>query len=285
MRTLKITVALAAIACVVGALASPALAKEKTKAFFGEFKANVPTGAPITPATPAIAKTKEGTFGAMYLGGKEGSGPFTFDCDHLTSEAKVESEESETFRTGIKFVKCTAKRNLVGPLGEQNLPVKFTKGFEMEFHANGSAELTNITHGTETTLKVKGGACKVIIPPQTIGGENFEKETEASEFGKEQEHFPEKLKIFPNGYQFELFVEWHNKLTYWVPVEKGGSCYDEKEATDGKLNKEKGVVEYNGYFEGELEEIKIKKGNIWFESARERKEIEEKGECAATHTC
>jgi len=286
MRTLKITVALAAIACVAVALASPALAKEKTKAFFGEFHANVPSGAPVTPSTPAIAKTKEGSLDAMYLGGKEGAGPFTFECGSLSSEGKVESESSETFRTEIKFKKCTAQRNLVGPAGEKGIPVKFTKGFEMEFHANGSAELTHIVKGTETEIKVKGGACNVIIPEQRIGSENFEKESEASEFGKEFEKWaPQKLKTFPNGFQYEMFIEWHNKLTYWIPVEKNGACFDQKESTDGKFNPELNVIEYNGYFEGELEEIKVKKGNVWFESARERKEIEEKGECAATHSC
>src|SRR6185437_13213675 len=105
MRTLKITVALAAIACVAAALASPALAKEV--AFFGEFHANVPSGAPVTPSTPVEAKTKEGELGEMFLGGKEETGPFEFSCEKLTSDAKhVEAESSQTFRTEIKFVKC-----------------------------------------------------------------------------------------------------------------------------------------------------------------------------------
>ncbi len=286
MRTLKITVALAAIAC-VGALASPALAKEAS--FFGEFHANVPSGGPVTPSTPVDAKTKEGELDGMYLG-KEETGPFAFTCEKLTSDAKhVEAESSQTFRTEIKFLKCKAQRRLVGHIVEE-VPVKMQKGFEMEFHANGLAELgksegeNHIVKGTEMEVKVKGGACKVILPNQTIPTSgNLEKESEAAEYGKEFEK-TEKLKLYPNGFKFELFVEWHNKVVFYIPVEKNGACKYTKEP-GGKFNPELNVVEYPGYFEGELEEIKVKRGNIWFESARERKEIEEKGTCAQTHSC
>lgn len=288
MRTLKITVALAAIACVVGALASPAFAKEK--AFFGEFHANVPSGGPVTPGTPVEAKSKEGELDALFLGGKEETGPFAFTCEKLTSDAKhVEAESSQTFRTELKFGKCKAQRRLVGHIVEE-VPVKIQKGFEMEFHANGLAELgkaegeNHIVKGTQMEVKVRGGACKVILPNQTIPtNENLEKEDEAAEYGKEQEK-EEKFNLYPNGFKFEMFVEWHNKVTFYIPVEKNGSCKYTKEP-GGKFNPELNVIEYNGFFEGELEEIKVKKGNIWFESAREHKEIEEKGICAQTHTC
>jgi hypothetical protein len=124
----------------------------------------------------------------------------------------------------------------------------------------------------------------VILPNQTIPtNENLEKEDEAAEYGKEQEK-EEKFNLYPNGFKFEMFVEWHNKVTFYIPVEKNGSCKYTKEP-GGKFNPELNVIEYNGFFEGELEEIKVKKGNIWFESAREHKEIEEKGICAQTHTC
>lgn len=288
MRTLKITVALAAIACVVAALASPALAKEV--AFFGEFHANVPSGGPVTPSTPVEAKTKEGELGAMFLGGKEETGPFAFTCEKLTSDAKkVEAENSQTFRTEIKFIKCKAQRRLVGHIVEE-VPVKMQKGFEMEFHANGLDELgksegeNHIVKGTQMEIRLKGGACKVILPNQTIPTSgNLEKEAETAEYGKEFEK-EEKLKLYPNGFKFELNVFWENKVVFYIPVEKNGSCQYSKEP-GGKFNPELNVIEYKGFFEGELEEIKVKKGNIWFESARERKEIEEKGPCAQTHSC
>src|SRR4051794_18333331 len=128
MRHLKITVALAAIACFAGALASPAFAKvEKPKAFFGEFFANRPAGAPITPGTPALAKTKEGELGALYLGSENG-GPFAFECDHLTSSANVTWEHSENFLTEVKFSKCEATRRLRGGL-EEHIKAKFGHGF------------------------------------------------------------------------------------------------------------------------------------------------------------
>jgi len=282
MRRLRIAVALAAAACFVGALASPAFAKvEKPKAFFGEFFANRPIGPPITPGTPALAKTKEGELGELYLGSENG-GPFSFSCDHLTSQANVTSEHSETFLTEVKFAKCSATRRLKGGL-EEHIAAKFGKGFEMEFHANGSAVLgksestTSIVKGTQIEVKIHGGTCKIIIPEQSVpthGAENPEKEFESAEYETEEET-TEHLKFFPNGIQDRLDVAWElSKLEFDIPVAPNSPCEYSKEP-GGKFNPEKKVVEFPGYFEGELEEIQIKKGNIGFETEKERKEKEE----------
>jgi hypothetical protein len=264
----------AAIACVVGALASPAFAsKEKPKAFFGEFFANVPTGGPITPSTPVTAKTSEGELGALYLGSEE-KGPFSFSCSSLSSSAKVTAEKSENFLTEIKFHKCKAIRRLRGGL-EETIGAKFQKGFEMEFHSNGSASVgksegeTKIVKGTQAEIKVRGGVCKIIIPEQTIptkAEKAPEKEFESAEYGTFEEK-TEKLKVFPNGLHDTLEIAWElNKITFYIPSAPTGPCSYNKEP-GGKFNPEKKVVEFPGYFEGELEEIEVKKGNIGFEPA------------------
>jgi len=287
MRSLKITVALAAVACVVAALASPALAaKEHPKAFFGEFFANVPSGGPVTPEHPVTAKTKEGELGALYFGTHEEKGAFAFQCGKLTSQATVSWEHSENFLTELKFGKCTAERRLRENLTERGIKTKFSKGFEMEFHANGSAEVgksegtATIVKGSKIELKVKGSTCKIIIPEQTIplkAEKNPELEFESAEYGTFEES-EEKLKIYPNGIKDELEIAWElEKLVFYVPAEEGGACEYTK-APGGKYNPELKVVEIKGYFEGELEEIKVKNGNVGFRTAAEIKKEEEEKE-------
>jgi hypothetical protein len=281
MRSLKITVALAAVACVVGALASPAFAaKEKPKAFFGEFVASIPTGGPITPSTPATAKSKEGELDEFYMGGEE-TGPFSFTCDHLTSEGKVYNERSTSFKTEIKFHKCEATRRLRGGLEEHKIKTVI-RGLEMEFHSNGSFQIgkeqeneQKITKGTSIEVKVKGGACKLIIPEQTVpkNGTNEEHEYEGGEYSGEREP-TEKLKLYPNGFKERIEVDWTlSKITMYVPAEKNGACTYNKEP-GGKYNETLKVVEFPAKMEGELEEVEIKKGELFFETRKEHEEKE-----------
>ena len=58
-----------------------------------------------------------------------------------------------------------------------------------------------------------------------------------------------------------------------IPVKSGSSCEYEAEP-EGKYNPETGAVQDNAIFEGELEEIEIKKGELFFETAQEHKEKE-----------
>ena len=284
MRRLRITIVAAAIACVAGALASPALAKTETpKAFFGEFVASVPTGGPITPSTPAIAKAKEGELGEFYVGGEE-TGPWSFACSSISGQGKVFEERSTSFKTEIKFHKCEATRRLRGGLEEHKLKMKIQKGFEIEFHSNGSFVVGHeepgefkITKGTTLEVKVKGGACKVIIPEQTVptkAEKNEEKEYEGGSYSGEREA-TEKLKVYPSGFKELLEVERElSKITVDVPSEPNSPCTYAKEP-GGKYNEELKVTEIPAHMEGDLEEIEIKKGEIFFETAAEHKEKEE----------
>ncbi len=287
MRRLRITVALAAVACVVGALASPALAKEK--AFFGEFTASIPTGGPITPATPAVAKTKEGSLDAFTVGNPNHP-LFNFVCESLRSEGKVTSERSTTFKTEIKFHKCKGSRRLAENIVEgepegsgPSLSTKFGPGLEMEFHANGAVgvggELENeaqITKGTDVEIHVKGALCKLVIPPQTVpkNGLNEEHEFESAEYSGEREE-TNHLKTYPSGFKETVSeIDWFlPKMIVEIPVGKGTGCSYEREP-GGKFNEETHSVVEKANFEGELEEIEIKKGEFFFETAQEHKEKE-----------
>ena len=261
---------LAAIACVFGVVASPALAKkERPKAFFGEFFANYPNGKLITPSEPAVASTKEGELEALYVGG-ESTGPFAFRCASLSSKAIVPWERSETFLTQITFKKCEIGRHLTKGLTEWS-KAKVGTGFEMEFHANGSATLGKtegeavIKKGTTFTVDAKGAQCKIEIPEQTVPtkAENHpEKEYEAAEYATWEETAP--VKKFPSGFEDELEVEWDlSHVVFRIPVADESHCEYAKEPA-GHYNPETKAVEFNGVFAGYLEEIKVKKGNIGF---------------------
>ena len=279
MRRLRITVALAAVACVVGALASPALAKEK--AFFGEFTASVPTGGPITPSTPAIAKSKEGSLDEFYVG-SENHPLYSFECENLRSEGKVFAERSTSFKTEVKFQKCTSSRRDGNGITEHGLKTKIGP-IEMEFHSNGGTVLgkeeageLKITKGTSAAIKIKGSLCQVVIPEQTVptNGGNEEKEVEGATYSGERESTT-RLKQYPNGFKERLEIDWELKhLIVEIPVTPNGSCQYEKEP-GGKYNEETKSVQIPSYFEGELEEIEIKKGELFFETAKEHKEKEE----------
>jgi hypothetical protein len=290
MRSLRITVALAAMVCLVGALASPALAKKtKPKAFFGEFVSSVPTGGPITPSTPAVAKTKNGTLDAFKVGSPEHP-LFNFVCESLRSEGKVTEERSTTFKTEVKFHKCFGSRRLsnqfiegVNEHGEPIIPTKFGPGLEMEFHSNGAVgvggELSNenrITKGTNVEIRIKGALCKIVIPPQTVpkNGLNEEKEFETASYSGEKEE-TSHLHLYPNGFKERTEIDWEmKKLIVEIPVGKETGCKYEREP-EGIYNEATHSAVLHAEYEGELEEVEIKKGEFFFENAAEHKKHEE----------
>lgn len=303
MRRLRITVVLAAVACVVGALASPALAKkERPKAFFGEFVSSVPSGGPITPSTPAIAKSKEGFMEPLLVGSVEHP-LFKIQCESLGSSGNVFEEHSKTFKTEIKFKKCKAGRRLAGGFieGEPEKPygshcptasapkrlcylkAKIGPGLEMEFHANGGVTLgeeenneAKITKGTSIQISIKGGLCQLVIPEQSVpkNSETEIKEVEGGSYSGEKEA-TENLKKYPDGFKERTEIDWElHKVKIEIPVEKSGACQYEKEP-GGKFNEETNSVVEPSTFEGELDEVEIKNGEFFFETAAERKKHEE----------
>jgi hypothetical protein len=272
MRSLRITTALIAVACACGAFAAPSFAA-KEKAFFGEFFASIP-GQTISPSSTATAVSKEGELGEFFIGPTEERWTWKFECEKLTSKGTIEAERSETFTTEILFHKCHASRRLYGNYVENELPVKFSKGFTMEFHSNGAAALgltegeLKVKKGTTIAVKIPRSSCSITIPAQTIPTrDDPEHEYEDAEYGTDEETGLNEKK-YPGGIKDELEVEWFLKhLLFDIPAAKGTSCEYLPEP-GGKYNTETKMVEATGYFEGDLEEIQVKKGSIGFSTEK-----------------
>jgi hypothetical protein len=281
MIRVRVVLGLAAIACALGVLASPALAanakKQKEPAVFGKFTANLPgTPGGITPATPATARG-HGELTEISLAG--GALTITECGKELKSTGKVEQESSETFFQNIVFSHCFAQVKLEksGFVGRQKVN-SFTLG--LEFHSNKSAVLgqgeeSEVKVVTPSSISVKIGKfpCTVIIPSQTVPSKAARKpeaEYEAATYETEKE--PANIKKFPSGFQEKLDIEMEfNKVkSYLVPnppgcEDQGGAPIDEEEGSPYK-----GDAEYGkGHMELELEEITIKHGNLGFEPKKE----------------
>src|ERR1700722_1711357 len=169
MRSLRITIGLAAAACVLAVFAAPSFAvvKEKEKPFFGEFTASI-AGQTISEASPATTKG-HGEVGEFVLG------PWEIECEkEIKSKGKIASERSENFTTEILFRGCTTKQK-VGKGGvEETKKLRFSKGLDFEFHSNGSANIgkseseVKLLNATSVSVVAAGDKCKLIIPAQSI---------------------------------------------------------------------------------------------------------------------
>jgi hypothetical protein len=268
MRSLRITIGLAAAACVFAICAAPTFAAAKEKLFFGEFTASI-AGKTISEAEPAVTKG-HGEVSEFRLG------PWEITCEsELKSKGKVTAERSESFFTELSFKGCTTNQK-VGKGGvEETKKLKFSKGIDFEFHANGSANVgkseseVKILNPTSVTVKAAGDKCKLVIPAQTIpiqAEKNPEKEFESAEYGTETESVEKsQLKKFPSGIRerLNIFMEFKKILTE-VPVEPGKCIYSKE--PEGKFNPETKTVEFtNGVLEAELEEIEVKGGELGFD--------------------
>lgn len=272
------------------ALAAPALAKkEHPKVQFGKFIASIP-GETISESTPATAKghgvVLEGPKGpGIELGG--GALTIARCAKELRSSGQVVSEKSETFLQNVAFKNCYAQ-SYTGKnkefLSETKLP-KFT--IALEFHSNQSAVAGEspgeVKIKEKSTVVIptpsKNAPCKVTIPAQTIPEKAVtkpEEEYEAAFYETEHEEVEGKHKLekFPRGFYEELDIETEFlKVEAWI--KPGEHCIDV--SGEGAEDKEVGspaygyVVYNKGVFFIELEEIKIKDGNLGWE---EKSEVE-----------
>jgi hypothetical protein len=278
MRNIRITLGLAlAVVCAFGALTAPAFAKKEKKApVFGKFTASI-AGRGISPAEPATA-AGIGELDELSLAG---GALFVRECvKDLKSSGTVVSESGETFFQNVKFSKCQAlvKLGKSGLTSRMTVP-KFTLG--MEFHSNHSAvigeeeENLRIVRPSAVSIKIGKTTCTVKIPAQTVPVKAEKKPTnefEAAGYETIEEPVTKKKQLskFPSGFQQTLDIEWEFKKLVSTVKPNENCKYPEG---GGKLdtNPESpnfGNVIYNeGSFEGELEEITIKNGNVGFEPA------------------
>jgi len=266
---------LAAVACALGTLAAPALAKKpKPPVVFGKFVASFPGGAPISPTEEATAKG-HGDLEGLNLA----HGALRIEeCNDVKSVGSVDSERSETFFQNVTFIHCYANVTINKGFTEQLKLPKFTLG--MEFRSNKSVEVgegaeseTEIVRPSTVTIPIgKRAPCQVTIPQQIVPGKAAtkpEREYEAAAYETEKE--PANLKKFPLGYQEKLYIAMEfSKVEAWVKpnehciyAEGEEGAYDNTPGTPAY-----GYVVYGkGTLDAELEEITIKHGNIGFEPA------------------
>lgn len=285
MRTLKLTAGAVVVACALAAtFAAPSFAAEKTPMAFGKFHAKI-VGQTISPSNPGLTK------GTFYIGELK-IGPYTFTGEKkyngdgelqygpactktVKSKGEVTEEVSETFEQDLFFKNCIGYRKLGGGLEEQVI-ASFTLG--IVFHSNGSAELTepSVTiHGESLVVKAKKSYCVVEVPEQTVplqAEAHPEKEYEAATYSNEEETLEGgKAKRYEGGVEKKLDIETLFKKIE-ADVKTSPQCpyirEGKGEGDEGLYNKETGEVEYKtGILEGEIEEITLKKGSVWFEPA------------------
>jgi hypothetical protein len=274
MRHVRVTVGIvAAVVCAFGAFAGPAFAKKEKKApIFGKFTASVP-GREINEAAPATA-TGTGEIDELSLAG---GALFVEGClKESRSTGAIVSESSETLFQNVTYKKCIANVTIgkSGLTSRMKIPT-FQLG--MEFHSNHSAvigegeeENLKIVRPSRVSVKIGKTTCSVVIPAQTIpvkAEKKPEKEYEAAGYETEFEPVSKrKMSQFPSGFQEKLYIEWEYKKLESLVKPNENCTYK-----GGKLDKEPetpnfGYVVYNeGVFEGELEGISIKNGNVGFE--------------------
>ena len=267
MRTFRITLGLVASMCVFGTLASPALAKKSHvhPRILGKFVANYPNKKPISESSPAMAKGVgseeliELAEGALTIGNEK--------CKKISSAGGVDSERSDTIYQRITFVGCFAK-TIVGTSKHVTEEVKLPKfSIALEFHSNGFVETgenenssVEIKHSSVFIKPRKGSACTIVIPAQTIPVKAIKKpENEFEAASYETEQIPAKIKKFPTGFEEELDITMEFKK---VQTEVEGTEHCHVGA---------GFKGNNGVFDAEIEELKIKNGNLGF---RDKEEVE-----------
>jgi len=267
MRTFRLVLGLAAAVCAFGTLAAPALAKKNHTHphILGKFVANYPSGKPISETSPAMAKGVgdeeliELAEGALTIGDEK--------CRKVSSAGSVDAERSDTLYQRITFVGCWAK-TLVGTSKRVTEEVKVPKfSIALEFHSNGFVETgegenssVEIKHSAIFIKPRKGAACTIVIPAQTIPIKAIKKpENEFEAASYETEEVPAKIKKFPSGFEEELDITMEFKKVQ-TEVEGNEHCHVGP-----------GFKGNNGVFDAEVEELRIKNGNLGF---RDKEEVE-----------
>jgi hypothetical protein len=266
MRSARMIFGLALVVCAFTALTSSAFAAEEVK--FGEFVANV-VGGTITPATPAEAKSKEGGTGEIVLG------PYTIECTkEPTSKGFVTEERSSSFSTTMSLKGCKTVGKAIGAgeneKGEKIKLIEESKvslKIPITFHSNGTGSFEEGAELGSSSFIVKGQGrdCVVTVPAQAVPAKVGKAGSEFVTFTNEEGEIKESKKAmeeFPAGFQAALEVEMELKKIRST-VALSNKCVGENAAEEELTS---GTVEFKaGKVEADLEEIKIKHGNLSFE--------------------
>jgi hypothetical protein len=254
MRKSRIALGLVVVACAFGVVAAPALA-------FGKFYASI-KGQTLSETEPGEVRG-HGEVELLKLA------QYTIECPKgIRAKSKVVSDEpQESFFTEVRFQGCKTKSPGSGGFREPK-PVNFTLG--MEFLSNFSAKVgegegdeVRIKELSGVSFKAGGSTCVVNIPAQSIPL----KQKAGVEYEAALPETEEELQEKRSG--IEKYGEYRKWLNFTIDLKKIRTKVEPNsrcvyEGSEGKLKE--GYVEYtNGAFEGDLEEVKLKGGNLWFE--------------------
>jgi hypothetical protein len=265
MRSVRTVIGLAVLVCAFCAFASAALAKApKEEKFFGEFVAER-VNPPVSEAAPGQIKAKEAEVGELKnIGGYD-----LKECK-MSSKGNVNKERSRTLFETLTLKCLTVSTPQGEGKTEEIKHIHFQLG--VEFNANKSAETGeegeggfNIVKGSGVIGRISSSKCEVEIPSQFVpvkAGKEPNDEFETVEYETEEEEVaPSMLKKYPSGFKKSLDVFWEMKKVHTILL-TSAKC---KHPEGGKIL-ENGDVEYgNGFFEGELTELTLKNGNLFFD--------------------
>jgi hypothetical protein len=286
-------IGLAVALLALGALASPAFAKEKL--VFGEFQGSVAgKNLETEPAPVQVWKEdKELEVEGLQLGNykfytktSKGERDESTPCEKSpTIKGEFQAEEgkgdkSDSLALDISFKKCLSHAG-EGGLSEAK-PVSFTLPVKLQqnFSAEVGPKIAGVEIPNKTVIEFKGALrkCPVVIPQQSIPfNENPEHEYEeivsyTNEAPEEIENWEHNRKLkeeFPTGFKERLEVEFEEKFkgihTY---VKADGACQPAKGEDNPKLITEgeyAGWLEYtSGHIYMDIEGLEIKGGELSF---------------------
>jgi hypothetical protein len=261
MRKSGIALALGLVAavCAYGVVAAPALA-------FGKFYASIK--GQTLETEPGTAKG-HGEVERLKLG------PYKIECKRVKDKGKVDSEgPSESFFTEVKVSGCETVTKPGGGSGIEEIK-HLNVTLAMEFLSNFSAKVgegeseVKIVHPSAVEFKASDSKCVVVIPAQSLPLKQKE--------GVEYEAAVPETEVegpFVEGTgKYAQFGEFRKRLAFAIDLKKlkteiepNSKCRYHEESEEGKFNPETGFVEFgSGIFEGDLEDITLKNGSVWFE--------------------
>lgn len=271
MRRIWIGAGLIATLCAFCTAAAPALAVSHKKTHtkppkvLGKFVANYPSGKKINETNKAFDKG----IGSVEVLKLADGAINVVSCKKVKSAGGINWERSDTIFQLVSFDGCRAKSYFgESPFTEVLKIPNFKIGFE--FHSNGFVETgggeSTSVHVDKTSVIIKGpkgSQCEVELPAQTLpvkATKKPENEFEAATY--ETEEHPAKIKKFPAGFQEELDIYTELKKVVANVKKLTPSCVDK---SPGKYKNNTGEIEI------ELEEVRIKNGNLGF---RDKAEVE-----------
>jgi hypothetical protein len=268
MRKSGVALGLAVAMCAFGVATAPALA-------FGKFYASI-KGRTVSEAEPGIA-TGHGQATALRIG------PYKLECDRVRNKGKVISEgPSESFFTEVTFLGCYTRGSSVLGLIHFTLAMEFLSKFsakagegESEVRITEPSEVLVTQCGaggcgiegspSEASFETSDSECVVVIPEQSL------RLTQEAGAGYEAALPETEEELLEKPRQIEKYGQVRKRLAFTIDVKKlkteikpSRKCRLEGE--EGKFNPETGYVEFRGgIFEGGLQEVTLKRGNLWFE--------------------